>query len=163
MNRLWQRIMNLIAPGTITAVDDTGTVMRAQLKLGYLELRDGVPVLQQFGFSSVPPIGSDAAVIFISGDRGNGVAVATGHQATRPTGKSPGEAVIFNAFGMSIYMSQNGVMVTQGGKPVTFDGDVHVVGNVVAGYGTLGAVHVLTHFHSGSGGTGNGGPPVAGS
>lgn len=128
--KLWRRILNVFAPGTITAVDDTGPVLRAQVTIGYLETVDDVPVLQQFGFASVPPLGSDVALVFIGGDRSNGAGVATNNQASRVRNKAPGESVIFNAFGMSIYLSAEGVIINGGGLPVQIiNGDLHT-GNI---------------------------------
>jgi phage gp45-like len=129
---LWRRIVNAMAPGTINQVDDTGTVATVQVQVGYQEVMDGKPLLQQFGFSSVPPIGSDAMVMFIAGDRSNGVVLGTNHQSTRPTGRQPGETTVFNSTGMWIYLSSTGVVINGGGMPVrVMNGDLHVDGNIV--------------------------------
>ncbi|WP_428492168.1 phage baseplate assembly protein V [Rhodopila sp.] len=155
IERLWQRIQNFVAPAKLMIADDSGPVMRAQIKISYLETRDGVPVVQEFGFSSVPPAGSDVIAVYVSGDRSNGAVVATGHQATRPTGKQPGESVLYNAFGMTIYLTQDGIVINGGGKPITFtncptilqNGDIHATGQVIQGYGSADQVSLGTHRH----------------
>lgn len=120
--KLFMRIWNTIAAATISALDDSKSVLLAQLKIGYLEIKDPTPVVQQFGFSSVPPIGSDASVLFVAGDRSNGWVCATNHQETRPTGKLSGETMVYDALGRQIYLSQEGIVVKANNSPVTVDG-----------------------------------------
>ncbi len=146
-SKIWRRLWNAIAPGTITAINDAGPVLLAQVKIGYLEINDSVPVLQQFGFASTPPVGSDIACFFIGGDRANGVGVGTNHQASRFSAKLSGESAMFNAFGMSVHLSANGIVVNAAGKPVTINGDLHVTGEIVRGAGTADQVSVGTHRH----------------
>lgn len=147
--KVWQRVWNSIAGATITSSNDAGPVLRCQVKIGYLEINDNVPIPQQFGFASVPPNGSDAAVLFVGGDRSNGVGVATNHQPTRFKGKLPGEAVVFNAFGMSVLLSQAGIVINAGGLPVLLEGDLHVTGEVIRGFGGVDQVTVGHHVHGG--------------
>lgn len=155
MANVFQRLWNMLAAGSVTAADDSGPVMRLQVKVGYMEVHT-LPAPQQFGFSSVPPIGSDAAAHYIGGDRSNGFITATNHQPTRPTGKQAGEAMVFNAFGMQIYLSENGITINGGGKPIvitnsptlTQNGDFHATGAIIAGFGTVGQVGMTTHTHT---------------
>jgi phage gp45-like len=153
--QLWQRVLNIVAPGKLTICDDSGSVMRCQFTITHLEVLNGVPVLQQFGLSSVPPAGSDGIAVFLGGDRSNSAIIATGDQGTRPSGKAAGETVIFNAFGMTIALSASGITINGGGKPVTItnaptvtqNGDLHVTGAVVAGSGGSDQVSLQTHRH----------------
>jgi phage baseplate assembly protein V len=129
---LWQRILNTFAPGTITGVDDTGPVMMLQVSIGYLEGNSAIPAMQQFGFASVPPLQSDAALLYVAGDRSNGACVGTNNQATRFKGKQVGETAVFNAFGMSIYLSTAGIVINGGGQPVTVNNAQSVVINAAS-------------------------------
>jgi phage gp45-like len=148
MNQELRRILNAIAAGTMTAADDSGTVQRHQVKIGYMELLDQVPVVQQFGLASCPPLTSDVIVLFIGGDRSNAVVIGSNNQGKRPTGQAYGETSLFNAFGMSIYISKNGIVFDGGGKPFHFvNGDVHVDGAVLAGYGSADQIGLQTHTH----------------
>lgn len=149
--KVWRRVLNVFAPGSISGVDDTGPVMRAQVKIGYLEINDSVPILQQFGFASVPPSGSDVAVMFIGGDRSNGAGVATNHQGSRFRGKASGESVLFNAFGMSVLMSAGGIVINTGGVPMVVEGNLHVTGEVIRGFGGPDQVTLGLHNHGGGG------------
>lgn len=147
MKRLWQRVTNMFAHGTVTAVNDAGGVQKMQLQLGYMETRDNTPVLQHFGLASTPPIGSDAVLVFFSGDRSQGVVVGTNNQGVRPVGQGPGEATIYNAFGMTIALTAAGIVINTNGIPATLVGDLHVTGAVIQGFGTADAVNLGTHRH----------------
>lgn len=132
LERLWRRVWNMLAVGSIGTVDDTGTAQRAQVKLGYLETVPAASVVQQFGLASVPPPGTDAVVIFLAGNRASGVVIGTNNQSLRPTGQNPGETTLFNAFSMSVALTESGIVISGGGKPVTVtNGDLHA-GNIVA-------------------------------
>jgi phage gp45-like len=147
LNRVWRRVLNAVAPAAITTTNDAGPVLSAQIQIGYMEIIDNVPVLQQFGLASVPPPGSDAAAAFVAGDRSNGVVVATNDQTTRPTGKQSGETMLYNARGMQVYLSASGIVINTGGAPVTINGDLHVTGEVVRGFGTADQVTLGQHRH----------------
>jgi phage baseplate assembly protein V len=112
MPGLFARVWNALATGSVTASDDTGTIMQLQIKLSALETHM-LPNPQHFGFSSVPPIGSDVAAHYIGGDRSNGLIQSTNHQTYRPKGKQPGETIIYDAFGKSIYLTASGGIVVE--------------------------------------------------
>ena len=122
MPSAFTRLWNHLAGGLVQAINDAGTVMMMQIKVGYLETHT-LPVVQQFGFSSVPPIGSDAVAHYVAGDRSNGVITGTNHQPSRPTGKQPGETKIYDNFGKSIYLTESGgIIVNANNTPVTVNG-----------------------------------------
>ncbi len=125
MTRLW----NALAGGAVQAVNDAGTALMAQIKIGYLETMT-LPVLQQFGFSSVPPIGSDVVAHFFAGDRSNGVITGTNHQPSRPTGKKPGETMVYDDFGKQIYLTEDGgIIVNANNSAVTVNGATTLIVN----------------------------------
>ena len=122
IDRLYNRMFNLIATAYFSTVDDSKNVQYAQVVLNDNERRDNTPRLAEFGFTSNPPIGSDAVVIFIGGDRSNGVIIATGDQATRPKGLASGESMQYDAFGKYIYLKADGTIEIQANG-----GDVNVL------------------------------------
>lgn len=118
--RFWRRIQLVVGRGRVTTSNDTGAVQMLQVRLGALETRDTTPRLAEFGFTSRPPVGSDVVVLFLAGDRSNGVAVATGHQPSRPTGLAEGECKLYDLWGKSIYLTQSsGIVIDAKGTPVT--------------------------------------------
>jgi len=122
MANLFTRLWNMLAGGVVIAIDDSGPVMRLQIKLGYLETHT-LPAPQQFGLASVPPTGSDVLAHYVGGDRSNGVISSTNHQPSRPTGKKSGETVLYDAFGKSIYLTESGgIVINANSSDVTING-----------------------------------------
>lgn len=122
VSRLWRRMQLVIGRGRVTTSNDTKTAQLLQIRLGALETRDGTPRLAEFGFTSRPPVGSDVIVLFLGGDRSNAVAIATGHQASRPTGLQEGETMVYDLWGKSIYFTEtHGIVVDARNTPVTIN------------------------------------------
>ncbi|MBB6320596.1 phage baseplate assembly protein V [Paraburkholderia tropica] len=122
LDRAARRILNLIGRARINLIDDTGPVQMAQVTVNDLETIDKVPVVQAFGFGSNPPNGSDVALVFVGGDRSNGVVVATNSQKYRVRNLEPGESVIYTQDGKQIYLTASGgIKVAANGQPVEVD------------------------------------------
>jgi len=121
VDRLARRVLLVIGRGRVSApVDDSGVVQRLQAQINGLETIDGLRRLAEFGFTSVPPQGADVAILFVAGDRSNGIVVATGHQSSRPTGLQPGETMIYTQDGKQIYLTAGGgIVVDAKAQPVT--------------------------------------------
>jgi phage baseplate assembly protein V len=120
IQRLYQRILHAIGRGRITTGSDAGSVQLQQVRLGPDEIKDNIPRLAEFGLTSMPPVGSDAVLVFIGGDRSNGAIIATGHQGSRPTGLKVGETMLYSQDGKSIYMTAaGGIVVDAKGQVVT--------------------------------------------
>jgi phage baseplate assembly protein V len=119
IQRLYQRLLHVIGRGRITTGDDTGPAQLHQVKLGLQEVKDNIPRIAEFGLTSMPPVGSDAVLLFIGGDRTNGAIIATGHQQSRPRGLLPGETMIYSEDGKQIYLTASGIVVEANDQPVT--------------------------------------------
>lgn len=119
LQRMGRRLQLLVGVGRTTLVDDSGPVQMMQLKLGALELRDRTPRLAEYGFASNPPAGADAALLFVGGDRSNGVVIATGHQTYRMKALASGDAAIYDSRGQSVWLTAQGIVVNGAGLPLT--------------------------------------------
>jgi phage baseplate assembly protein V len=106
-------IAAMLGRGRVTTSNDAGQVQFLQVRLSELELRDSTPRVAEFGFSSRPPIGSDVVLVFLGGDRSNGVVVATGHQESRPRNLIEGESILYDLFGRSIHLTKDGGIVVE--------------------------------------------------
>ncbi|MET3132230.1 phage baseplate assembly protein V [Oxalobacteraceae bacterium GrIS 1.11] len=122
IDRVYRRVLMLIGRGRVTTGDDSGNVQMLQVKLNEGHVRDGTPRLAEFGFTSMPPNGSDVMLLFIAGDRSNGVIVATGHQASRMKNLKAGEVAIYDDQGQSIHLTRAGIVIHGAGLPVTITG-----------------------------------------
>lgn len=120
LQRMMRRIQLATGWGRVTLSDDSKTAQILQVKLNDSETRDGTPRIAEFGFTSRPPLGSDVLIVFLGGDRSKGVVVATAHQASRPTNLQEGEAMVYDLWGKSIYLTKSGgIIVDAKGTPVT--------------------------------------------
>ena len=161
INLLYMRILHMIGRGRTTLVNDAGNVQTMQLELGQDEVRDNTPRMAEYGFTSSPPAGSDAVLVFIGGDRLNAVVVGTNHQPSRMKGLSSGEVAIYDNLGQSIYLSKTGITINSAGLPITINGNIILNGSLTAtGDVVANGVSVKHHIHSGvePGGSNTGNP-----
>jgi phage baseplate assembly protein V len=119
IERLYRFLMNSFGRGRIKLVDDSGPVQKAQIVFGALETVDGVPIPHDFGFTSNPPIDSDAFAGFLGGIRKNGMVIAIGNQTYRMRNLRSGEVAIYDNRGQSVYLSAAGIVVNGAGLPLT--------------------------------------------
>ena len=159
-----RRVMNAMGIGRQTAdTDETQATPTLQVALPGGELRSDLPHLQLYGFASRPTAGADVVVMFQSGDRGRGVAIASGDQRTRPTDLQPNDACLY-AHGSRIWLRSDGsIAITPGNGKVVVTGDLAVTGTVTAVEVVASSVHLTTHDHTNGNGGKNTGAPVAGS
>jgi phage baseplate assembly protein V len=164
--RLGQRLQALVGVGKVSLVDDSGVVQLVQVKLGPLEIHDAAPNSQQYGFSSNPPVGTDVVMLFIGGDRSNGVVIATGNQSLRKTGLMPGDASLYDSRKQSITLTAQGIVIESAGLPITIKdaptvtmSDTTLL-NIPNGDVQVSGISLKNHVHGGvqSGGSETGAP-----
>lgn len=119
LDRVARRVVLALARGIVRFVGDTGAVQRIQVQLNALEIIDDIPRMAEYGFVSNPPAGSDAVVAFGSGDRSNGVVIATGNSTYRMKQLKTGEVAIHDNSGQSVYLTAAGIVINGAGKPMT--------------------------------------------
>ena len=129
---------------TTTPPNDAGVIQTVQSQLNALSVRDDVPVMMLYGFSSSMPLGGDKIVLHGNGEQASAIAIATNHQAYRFTGLLTGESVMHDAWQHSIRLTEDGVVITGN---VTINGLATATGNITAGFGTSDSVTVLGHQH----------------
>jgi len=131
IDRLARRVLLLAGRGRVSApVNDAGVVQMMQVQINPLETIDNLRRIAEFGFTSVPPEGSDVAIVFVGGDRSSGLVIGTNHQGSRPTGLNPGETMIFTQDGKQIYLTASGgIFIKANGQPVEVDGATTVTIN----------------------------------
>lgn len=119
--KIAMRLLSGVLRLRIGFVDDSGAMQRLQVRLNALQTIDGVPYMSHFGFSGRAPVGSDALVAFVGGDRGNGVVLGTNHPDSRPRNLEQGEAAVYNQPGILIYLSNGGLVIEAAGLPVSLN------------------------------------------
>jgi phage baseplate assembly protein V len=118
IERIGRRILTMIGRGRKTTGDDSGNVQMLQVKLGADEVRDKTPRLAEFGLASMPPDGADLVVLFIGGDRSNGVIIASGDIATRMKNLQPGESALYDSLGKHVYLKVDQIEIDANNQPV---------------------------------------------
>jgi phage gp45-like len=150
IERLYRIAMYSIGRGRITTGDTSGPVQLYQVQVNDMDIRDNVPRLAEFGFTSRPPDGSDVTLTCVEGNPRKSVIVGTNHQPSLPKGLLAGETVIFNLWGMTIEMTEAGITVNGNGKPVRINGDVVLNGGMTSsGDVVAGGVSLLNHLTTG--------------
>lgn len=154
IDRLHRR--NLMNNGRvmILATDDTGGVHKAQVTPTPGEVIDDVPVVQTYGFSGHAPVGSEAHMVCVRGDRSSPVIVATNNASARMRNLQPGETAIYTDEGDYIVLSRGRITKVVCGTQVeitcplvTITGDLHVQGEIIRGFGTGDQVTLGKHLH----------------
>ena len=148
IERVYRRIMLMVGRGRIKIGSDNKSVQTQQVRLSQFETFDDVPRLAEYGFNSMPPEDSDAVLVFVGGNRLDGVIIATGNQQFRMRNLKPGEVSISDNLGQSVFLSKSGIVVNGAGLPVTITntpevtcdtplvhmtGDADIVGNLTVG------------------------------
>jgi phage gp45-like len=98
---------------------DTGTVQTVQSRLDALSVRNDLPILFHYGFSSAMPVGGDKLVMHGYGERSSAIAVATGHQQYRYKGLQTGEVVLHDNGGSVVKLAVGGNITVTSTNSVT--------------------------------------------
>lgn len=122
------RLKNLIGIGRVTTVDDSGELQTMQVTegaagSGFIDrVLDKVRRVSEFGFASVPPIGSEIVMLRRGGDRSCSLVVATSHRPSRPREMQPGDAALYDVRGAIIKLTADGIVIEAAGQPVMIGG-----------------------------------------
>lgn len=117
VDRLYRRILNMVAPVRINTTNDKGNILTAQIGVsGTPEILDNVPYVQLYGYSSNPPPKTDAICIFGNGNRSNPVIVGTNDIASRPKDYKPGEIGMFTNEGDTLKFNQGKAVALSAGN-----------------------------------------------
>ncbi|MFV2030587.1 phage baseplate assembly protein V [Neisseria sp. S1] len=96
--------------GKITLVVSSEPIQRVQLSGLAAETLQDLEHLQEYGFASNPPAGSEAVVIPLGGNTSHGVIVCSQHGSYRIKNLNPGETAIFNHEGAKIVIKQGRII-----------------------------------------------------
>lgn len=116
-------ILRLFGGGRVSLVDDDGDVQRVQVTEGSVgagvadRIMDKVLRIAEFGFASVPPLGSEVITFRRGGDRAQSVVVGTSHRPSRPRGLKPGDTGIYDVRGAKVMLTENGLVIDCAGLP----------------------------------------------
>lgn len=149
------QIRNMLTRVRMDSIDDSGGQQRTVLsgmagqKMGFVD--DGVVRVQNFGFTSVPPVGSEGIAMSLGGNPDQALVIGLEDVTSRVSGLPGGTSAIYNQYGDVIKLLQKEVEMTTetftikattvviesgdvnlgglGGKPVAVEGTVDVAGH----------------------------------
>lgn len=105
------RVMMAIARGVVKGVSDDGKRQTVQVELLKDELRDGVERMQNYGLTSYPHPGGDATVVFVGGNREQGIVLAFENRQFRVVGLQQGEVCLYDDLGNRVSLLRDMVKV----------------------------------------------------
>lgn len=108
---LSRRIRLMVGRAVITALDDSGGMQVAQVRLLSGEVRDGVEILMQYGHSSLAPGKPEGVYFALGGDRDHGMLINVGTRSVRFKGLRPGESVLHDDQGQKVHLTREGIVI----------------------------------------------------
>jgi phage baseplate assembly protein V len=134
-----KKIFLLIGRAILTAIDNSGNIQKIQVTALKDETISDVERAQEYGLETYPKTDSEAEVIilFLNGNREQGICVKIHDRANRPTGLNEGDVYLYNADGFQVKLDSTGITLNSGDattwKPNTlvtdpFTGAPHSVG-----------------------------------
>jgi len=112
---LSDRIKNLMVRSSVLSSNDSGSFQRLKIQALADEILSDVPRVQDYGLASNPLDGSDAIVIFPSGDRSQGIIIAVDNRQYRVKNLAKGEVCIYTDEGDKIHLKRgNKIEITTG-------------------------------------------------
>ncbi|CDF98869.1 Putative Phage baseplate assembly protein V [Avibacterium paragallinarum JF4211] len=96
--------------GMLNLVKSTDNIQKTQVSGLADETLQDVELMQHFGFTSVPPAGTQAVIIPIGGQTSHGIVIATENGAFRVKNLQDGEVAIYDQSGSTI-MLKNGRLI----------------------------------------------------
>lgn len=152
-SNLWRRMLLVIGRGRVALANDAGAVQLLQVVMSAAEIQDHAPRLAEYGFTSNPPPGSDVAMVFLGGNRTDGLVIATGNQQYRLKGLAPGEVALYDDAGQVVRLTPAGIVITAP-LGLTVNGNTIFNGTVTANGHRIDDTHKHGGVQTGGGNTG---------
>lgn len=131
ISRVAQSIRTFLVKALLKSVDDTTKIQLVRVGALENEIFDSVERMQDYGFSSNPPINSEVLLGEIGGSRDHPIVVKVDSAAYRPKNLIAGEVIVYSQHGQRLLLTSTGqIYVNNGSKKVARDGD-RAVSNIV--------------------------------
>jgi phage gp45-like len=127
LNPIYRCIASMIGRAIIQVVNDTNNLQTVKITLLKDEVKSGVERVQEYGFTSNPPKGSEAILIAPQGSRAQGVIIATDSGQYRVKPLPEGGAALYDKKGNYIKLINDKIEVY--GERVDVKSDKVFLGN----------------------------------
>jgi len=99
-----RKIALTVGRGLLLAIKDSEGLQQVQLTLLADEVKDQVELMGHFGFTSNSPIGSEAVMLSVGGNREHGIIIATEHRDKRLKDVASGDSATYNGNGKYVWL-----------------------------------------------------------
>lgn len=106
MEPIQRRVMLMVGRCVLNAIADGKPVQLVQASLLTDETRDKMERMTEYGYTSVPLPGAQGVAVFVGGERGHGIVIATGDPRNRLSGLQPGEVALYTDEGDKIVLKR---------------------------------------------------------
>lgn len=130
LTNIKSRVLLMVGRGVLKAVADDAAVQVCQAALLDGELKSGVERAQNYGLTSVPPVGSVATVLFVGGDRSNGIVISAESRKFRLKGLQAGEVALYTDEGDEIRLKRGHEIAVKTSKFVINAAEIDLNGAV---------------------------------
>lgn len=113
-----RRLGNMLARGSVTAVNGAGKLRSLQIRMMAGETKDNIEHFEPYGFTAEVIAGSEPIAAFFDGDRSHGVVLLVADRRYRLTGLKSGEVALYDDQGQKIYLTRDGIVIDGAGKPL---------------------------------------------
>jgi phage gp45-like len=146
INRVYRQVLLAVGLGRVTfSATGAGPTEKYQVQLGSTEVHDNERRFFEYGFASRLFPGCSTISVYIAGDRGNGVIVASNDGRYR-IDLQPGESAQYDDQGQFIKISRTGIVIQGNNLPITIEtsGAVNVNAGGNANINATGNVVIAT-------------------
>lgn len=174
LKQLYRRVLLMINRAVVKRVRDNQGFQRMQLSLMADEIAENYERFQNYGFTTVPPIGSEAVVACVGGSRNHGLVIAVDNRKFRLKNLQSGEIALYTDEGDCLHFKRNNEIsiktnklsidatteVTINSPILKVSGDIvdNTSGNAVTMQAMRATFNSHTHVENGSAGPTN--PPT---
>lgn len=130
LTNIKSRVLLMVGRGVLKAVADDTAVQVCQAALLDGELKSGIERAQNYGLTSVPPVGSVATLLFVGGDRSNGIVISAENRKFRLKGLQAGEVALYTDEGDEIRLKRGHEIAVKTSKFVINAAEIDLNGAV---------------------------------
>lgn len=105
------RVISLATRSQVVSVDSSKDIYVVLSNVRGKPSPEQIPMMQNFGFASVPPSGSDQLRVHLSSDPDNPLIIASHHAPSQPTDLVPGNSAIFDDAGQYMKLKVDGLHI----------------------------------------------------
>lgn len=105
-----RRLENMLARGTLSALNRARKMQRIQARLLGSESKQSLEWFENYGFTSAPLSGAELLAAFIDGDRSHGIVLAVADRRFR-VALEEGEAAVYDDLGHKVHLTRDGIVI----------------------------------------------------